>query len=174
MCDKLRTHILGSARCFCAIARSSFLHMQQQMPKYLVLSWSICQFACVGMLQSILTNTSTFHVLSLTKNCQALFSPLFFVLGGCCQTNENAPLQWSTMYIDYLGSSCQRQQQGRSCQSMQWILANQCMDLSELTLQPTIWKDSLIRYGRLCLAVIQPACGTCIGPLKACKEWSQM
>ena len=106
----------------------------------------------------------------LKTNCQALFSPLFFVLGGCCQINENAPLPWSTMYIDYLGSSCQRQQQGRSCQSMQWILANQSMDLSELTLQPTIWKDSLIRYGRLCLAVIQPACGTCIGPLKACKE----
>lgn len=64
----LEAHILGSARCFCAIARSSFLHMQQQMPKYLVLSWSICQFACVGMLQSILANISTFHVLSLTKN----------------------------------------------------------------------------------------------------------
>ena len=31
------------------------------------------------------------------------FFPPFFVLGGCSQINENAPLPWLTMYIDYLG-----------------------------------------------------------------------
>ena len=70
MCDELQIGSTFWVRhvAFVQLLEALLLYMQQQMPKYLVLSWSICQFACVGMLQSILANISTFHVLSLTKN----------------------------------------------------------------------------------------------------------
>ena len=64
MCDKL--HIFWVRHvAFVQLLEALFLYMQQQMPKYLVLSW--------------------------IKLPSTLF-PLFFVLRGCCQINENAPL----------------------------------------------------------------------------------